>query len=76
MNEGPTAQRREIPTRQEIADLEIKVRSLETRISYSEADLKVSDTKKGQLEQQLTLKKQLVTDIDTEIATIQGSEVQ
>ena len=44
------------PTRQSIVDLETNLKTLQTRMQYSTADLKVSDEKLAQVRQQKTLK--------------------
>ena len=48
-------------------DLETKFKTLQTRVQYSEADLKVSEEKRLQLEQLKTLKETTTKALKTEM---------
>jgi chromosome segregation ATPase len=55
------------PTRQSIVDLDTKLKTLQTRVQYSQADLKVSNEKLNQFNQQKGLKDDLERDLRVEI---------
>jgi len=57
----------QMPTRQHLVDLETQVKTLQTRVQFSEADLKVTDEKLRQLRQQKDLKEKAVKDLGKEI---------
>jgi structural maintenance of chromosome 1 len=54
------------PTRQQLVDIETRLKALQTRTQYSQADLKVSDEKLAQLQQQRALKEGAVRDLRRE----------
>lgn len=57
----------QMPTRQQLVDLETQVKTLQTRVQFSEADLKVTEEKLRQLRQQKDLKEKAVKDLGKEI---------
>jgi structural maintenance of chromosome 1 len=60
--------RRSIPTRQQMVDLEIRIKSMQTRLTFSEADLKVTESKRREIETNDRLKAGVVKDLEKEIA--------
>jgi len=62
--------KRTIPSRQELVDLETKLKTLLTRIQFSEADRKVTEEKLAQLSQQKTLKNNALQSLRTELDTL------
>lgn len=61
--------KRNIPSRQTIVDLEIKLKSLQTRIQFNEADMTVCTEKLAHFQQQRDLKTASLDQIASEIAT-------
>jgi structural maintenance of chromosome 1 len=58
------------PTRQHMVDLETKLKTLQTRIQFSEADLKVTEEKLTQLNQQKRLKNDVSKDLKKEMTIL------
>lgn len=60
------------PTRQHMVDLETKLKTLQTRIQFSEADLKVTEEKLTQLNQQKRLKNDVGKDLKKEMTVLRN----
>jgi chromosome segregation ATPase len=58
------------PTKQQVVDLETRLKNVQSRVQYSEADLKVSEEKVRQLQQQKVLKEVVAGDLLKEITAL------
>lgn len=62
--------RKTSPTRQDLVDLETRLKTLLTRLQFSEADLKISNEKLAQVHQQKVLKNKTIQSLRSEIQSL------
>lgn len=70
LEESVAENKRSMPSRQHIVDLETKLKTLQTKIQFSEADKRVTEEKMQQLRQQRQLKTKNSQDLKKESATL------
>merc|ERR1711871_1910254 len=64
--------RRAMPSRQQLVDLETKLKTLQTKIQFSQADRKVTQERLNQIQQQVTLKNKSMEGLQSEVDYIQS----
>jgi len=74
LEESVAENKRSMPSRQHVVDLETKLKTLQTRIQFSEADKKVTEEKLAQLKQQCQLKEKAIQDLKKEASAL-GKEL-
>merc|ERR1711871_1727605 len=68
--------RRAMPSRQQLVDLETKLKTLQTKIQFSQADRKVTQERLDQIRQQVMLKNKTMEGLKSEINSLQSELVE
>merc|ERR1711871_358333 len=68
--------RRAMPSRQQLVDLETKLKTLQTKIQFSQADRKVTQERLNQIQQQVMLKNKTMEGLKSEINSLQSELVE
>ena len=70
LEESVAENKRSMPSRQHLVDLETKLKTLQTKIQFSEADKRVTEEKLTQLQQQCSLKSSSIQELKREAGSI------